>query len=258
MSTIKYFPIFKQNAQWALDDFSNILRKSMPAGSTDASVESMIANIVEKHEYQKLTYAFGAFNGSKMVGFTTGFLNHQSTMLGEIDNMFVLPDYARQKIGTQLQALAEKTFAFCSINKTYSVTYASDATLNFMKHNGYKVVRSENVFVKDKIQSPRCVVFPVFHLTNHSLYSFRKMGTFIENIEADLAAINKQRMPAFVYVNENSEICAYAIGDNDGNIQKMEIAPHQPADWIRKRLTGRFEELHALLMAKQGKNSRGK
>ncbi len=164
---------------------------------TEAKIDIYNRN-VQEWKKQKYTFAFGAYNGDKMVGFASGYREDKQEMY--LHNLYVMPEYKGKGIG---KALLEQ----CELNATLitdKLTLISlDGSLGFYKKCGYAIRDERNC--EKKLPEEIMGGVPVFK----SVSWFRNVNI---NLGINIAELEKYKnVPMFAYVSLNRQIDAVAF-----------------------------------------------
>ena len=223
---VKIVPIFNQVAPNVWNNFLRIRAASMrdiyDYVVSEKEDEKTRKEFEEHWKYKPFNFAFGAYNGSRMVGFIRGY-GEQNVV--NIEQLYLLPDYMSKGIGVRLLNAAESIASF----------YARDIELvsllraqNFYKRNGYKVL-FENRYTKHINNITKCSTLPVFKSTPLITHSCKQIFPGF-----DAKDINVSHTPMFVYLNVDSKICGYVTG-NDKEAISINVSKGC-SDFVRKRL----------------------
>ena len=204
MSDVKIFPIFNQSAPGVWDDFL-LIRVAAMKYNYDIQLSNIdLENARTELQQTKHPFAFGAYDGDKMVGCIHGSIPSNTA---EISHLYVLPEYQGQKIGIKLLQSAE---AAISLNTNNAVLISLGKACEFYEKHGYTSPEWTNKFCKNVKNSGNCRVSPVFvpsaSLIRQMAKISNKPATLFDNKK-----LSAERTPIFVYRNLDSKICGFAI-----------------------------------------------
>ncbi len=223
---VKIVPIFNQNAPSVWDDFLHIRAAAVmhvynyktPKEDDESTKEAFKS----QWGHKAFNFAFGAYNGSRMVGFIRGY-GEQNVV--NIEQLYLLPDYMSKGIGVRLLNAAESIASFYARDiELVSLLRAQD----FYKRNGYKGL-FENRYTKHINNITKCSTLPVFKSTPLITHSCKQIFPGF-----DAKDINVSHTPMFVYLNVDSKICGYVTG-NDKEAISINVSKGC-SDFVRKRL----------------------
>lgn len=158
--------------------------------------------IMSSHEIEwkleKKNFAFAAYDESKMVGFTNGFLLKKGDMY--LRNLYVEPEYNGMGIGSKLLKLAENE---AILHKPAISGVALDQAVSFYLQKGY--VNYDIRYVLKELSKIPVGVVPLFGAYVTSMRLKNK-------VSYDKTVLKKcKNQPAFIYVNPVKEIDAIAV-----------------------------------------------
>ena len=194
-------PIFDQSVGTVWSDFTRIEL------SCDCEYGFDVGAIAKKrillgHEsdwkYEKNNFAFAAYDGIKMVGFTTGY--QEKTKDVYLRNLYVAPKYKGFGLGKRLLEQSER---YASLITDKMTVISLPGALGFYEKRGYSIRDKSNCekFLPDEFIG----VVPLFK----SLGSLRDMKF---NLDVDIAEFEQYKnMPMFAYVSLGRKIDGLAI-----------------------------------------------
>lgn len=245
MREIKILPIFNQSAPGVWEDFLHIRAVSEKAiynYTLDESDYNQAFAIFRLQWAEKVfDYAFGAYDDKKMVGFIQGICAQK---VFYINRLYVLPEYMRMKIGTRLLNNAEKISGFVA-NRIDLISMQKAKKL--YERNGFNpLTPGSNSYFKNIAKKANCTSLPIFKVTSSiakACDSIAKMNgqTFNKNM------VNDSHNPMYVYLDVNSEVKSFIVGDNSGNIIQACDALNQSGIGKQRLL----KEYHNLINSKE-------
>ena len=244
MKNINIIPIFSQTAPvW--DRFVAVRQHAL-AGAYGMKMSGSERDFVPG-EFKKnwsprtFNFAFGAYDDDRLVGFLSGDCIQN---VATVRSLYVLPEYQHNGIGGGLLTNAERIVGFAA--RDMDLVSLMGAT-KFYESHGYRPLYINNYvsnqYAKMAPALPKCATVPVFHTTTKISRECNAIAKY-NGTEFNPRLINSAHSPAFAYLNSASVIQGYSINDD------VFIAPHQPVDFVRNRLTNAFGK-YAAVMAMQ-------
>ncbi len=232
MEDINIVPIFNQSDPNIWDDFLHIRAASVMHvynyKTPEEDDESTKKAFKSQWKHKSFNFAFGAYNGFRMVGFIRGYAEQN---VSNIEQLYVLPDYMSKRIGRRLLSAAERVSTFCA--KDMELVSLVNAQ-TFYEKNGYKSLHV-NRYAKHIDGLCKCSVVPVFRSTPFITRSCKQICA-----DFDATAINQFHSPMFVYMDVDSKIQAYIIRTQENQNSDVQIARSQ-SDFIKTRLLREFK-----------------
>lgn len=240
MREIKILPIFNQSAPGVWEDFLRIRALSEKAVYNYALDESDYAQafaIFRLQWSEKIfNYAFGAYDDKKMVGFIQGICVQK---VFYINRLYVLPEYMRMRIGTRLLSNAEKVSSTVA-NRIDLISMQKAKTL--YERNGFNpLIPGSNTYFKDIEKKANCTPLPVFKVTSSIAKACEKIAKRYGQ-KFDASIVNQEHNPMYVYLDVNSDIKSFLIGDKSGNIIQACVDANQ-SDFPKQRLLKEYTNL---------------
>ncbi len=218
MSEIKVFPIFNQAAPGIWDDMLRVriaaMRHNYNIRLTDKELADAISEFQKSWRQLSHNFAFGAYDGDKMIGCINGDVQKKTAF---IRHLYVMPEYQGQHIGAALLQAAEKS---ASISAHYSELVSLANAEKFYLRMGYSSPVGTNNYQK-KLSAPRCCTVPVFYCAP----SFKRGVGALRYGDADVSVcnqINENHLPVFSEYNIDSKIRAVGIIDGAHNITRRD------------------------------------
>lgn len=217
----KIVPIFNQTIGTVWTDFINIeamCDKKVYKIHTGETGKKRILGIYKcnLHDY-KHNFAFAAYRGKKMVGFTQGYVDTPYETY--LEHLYVSPRYHKYGIGTQLLKTAEQMSSLIAIK--IKLTALNEA-VGFYEKNGYNHVGYMEKELTPVVNS----VVPVFQWV-------KKDFNVKFNLPVDTMFLKQNKyQPVFVYVNEYARIDGVGVKTvdnekkvwtNNNDIVRMEL-----------------------------------
>lgn len=250
---INIFPIFNQAAPGVWNDFANIQLNALSynygysAGIYDGN--SLIR--IWRGDWDRTThnYAFGAYNGGRMVGYIRGLVYDSETC---VNDLYVLPPYQGMHVGRRLLDAAERVAALCT-GRIY--LYPLKNAVNFYRACGYCSDENDVDMCKlPDLSACRFTAVPVFKsvscISNPcSSIAKRYNATYSGPL------IVREHLPAFVYVDAYGKIRGYLVGVQHKpgiyRITQSYAVPH--SDYAMRTLNDAFDAFaaHQKSMARQ-------
>lgn len=204
MSDVKIFPIFNQAAPGVWDDFLRIRVAAMKYNYDIQLSNIDLENARTELKQTKRPFAFGAYDGDKMVGCIHGSIPSNTA---EISHLYVLPEYQGQKIGIKLLQSAE---AAISINTNNAILISLSKACKFYEKYGYISPEQTNKFCKNVKNSGNGRISPVFVPSASLIRQIAKISNKPTTL-FDKTKLSAEQTPIFVYRNLDSKICGFAI-----------------------------------------------
>lgn len=200
-------PIFNQSIGGVWSDFARIEmccdEEVCGFKINDADRQRIYDRNIEEWESQKYTFAFGAYDGKKMVGFASGYRESKQGMY--LHNLYVLPKYEGKGIGKSLLEQCERNAAL--ITNKMTLVSLFDA-LGFYEKYGYSV-RDKRKGEK-KLPKEFVGVVPVFK-------SIGWLRNVKFNLDVDISDLDQYKnQPMFAYVSLGREIDGLGIKTSNG------------------------------------------
>lgn len=247
MEDIVIVPIFDQTAPNIWDDFLRIRAASVmhvynyktPKEDNESTKKAF--NSQWKHK--SFNFAFGAYSGSRMVGFIRGYAEQN---VSNIEQLYVLPEYMSRRIGGRLLNAAEKVSWFCA--KDMELVSLANAQTFYKKH-GYTSLHM-NRYAKRIDNLCKCSVVPVFRSTPFITRSCQQIYT-----DFDSRTINQFHNPMFVYMDVDAKIKGYIIRNPETEEYDIKMARAQ-SDFSKTRLLrefNSFSDIQKIIKEKQNK-----
>lgn len=224
MSDVSICPIFDQSAPNVWDDFMRIRMRTMQDYGLPMS-DSDIANAIQEQTNNWNNYsgnfAFGAYDGGKMIGYVQGLVHKNVASLLQLH---VLPEYQHQHIGARLLSSAQSAASLMSAHRMELFSLCKSR--QFYERMGYEALSWTEYRKKLSPSNGGCV--PVFRCQP---VLARACG-----ICPDMAKqINKSHLPMFVSYDCRSNINGYTIADTNGGAL-IEIRDNNPKQIVRRTL----------------------
>lgn len=207
-------PIFDQAAPGVWEDFVE-LRASRLENTSTPYTDDMRKDAFQEYQTMwrrnKNNFAFGAYDGDKMVGFAQGLFQSKG---GDLNSLFVLPEYQRNRIGTRLLSRAEDVSRL--VAKRILVRSVPSSVPFYSKRGFCRHLAPHSYeMTKQLPRGPRSVcVIPVF----------RSVPTITRACSAicadyDPNRVNDLHNPTFVFVDSVGEILGY-IDDTGPHVKR--------------------------------------
>ena len=230
---IRIVPIFDQSVDGIWSDFAHIEmychKYVYGFNANKKNVQRIYDRNFEEWEKQEYTFAFGAYNGKKMVGFASGYRENNQEMY--LHSLYVLPEYECKGIGKSLLEQSERNASLITNKMTLVSLFGA---LGFYKKHGYSVRDNcEKELSKEIIG-----VVPVFK----SLHCLRDVKM---NIDANIKDFERYKnLPMFAYVSLGREIDGLGIRTPNGE-NKIWTNPKKSGmkDFYEKKLLGALEKV---------------
>ena len=233
MTDINILPIFNQAAPNIWDDFLRIRASAMQHvynhNMTQNERDDARAEYAAVWRRRGFNFAFGAYNGSDIVGFVNGdCVNRVATIRG----LYVLPECMSNNIGGQLLKYAESAGAMGA--RLLDLVSLLKSCRFYEKHGYRAVMRGSNQYRK-KIQSKiQCKTVPVFHTPPAMTRECVQISSD-NHQKLDMERVNVEHLPMFAYLDSMSVTRGFIV-DNGPSGTEIYIGAHQPVDFIAKRL----------------------
>lgn len=198
-------PIFNQKTANVWSDFMRIaivcnkeLGYNGKNGYNEQKILQHMAIDWDKKEYN---FAFAAYRKSYMIGFAKGYLSKQNEFV--FDNLYVLPEYQKMGIGSQLVKSVENTAAI--VSDRIVLTFLIESILFWVKQ---KYVSTGFITMAKSVSLPKNTVVPIFEWNKNN---------FHVNIDVDDSVFEKNKyQPVFAYFDESGNVNGVAIRTKDG------------------------------------------
>ena len=232
MSEIKILPIFDQSAPNVWTDFLRVRIAAMKSNHnvelSDQEISDALAEYAESWRRLSCSFAFGAFDGDKMIGYINGDCQRGISYLR---HLYVLPEYQGRYLGYGLLKAAENT---SSIYARKTDIVALPGAEKFYKKYGYVSPCGTNWYTKDIHMSGKCSVTPIFNYTKPVIRACADLAAGVA-----LTFDNKKRVPLFVYRDAANKITAFGAIEQDG--VKTFSQSKSPDDWARHSINRSIE-----------------
>ena len=203
---IRISPIFDQSVGNIWSDFTRIEVACDLKYDYQVSKETKVYirnRNAEEWKNQKYTFAFGAYNGKKMVGFASGYRENKQEMY--LHNLYVLPEYKGKGIGKTLLEQCERN---ATLVTDKMMLISLPGALSFYEKHKYDIRDERNCekFLPKEIIG----VVPVFK-------SIDWLQNVKINLDVDIAEFEQYKnLPMFAYVSMGRAIDALGIRVPDG------------------------------------------
>lgn len=202
MTEIKIKPIFNQATPNIWQDFAEVHAATMYAtynvDSGFDNIMDIIRKDAEEWKLRRAKFAFGAYDGDKMVGFIQGYA---TASRGWVDALYVLHEYQGTGTGGRLLRMAEKSLS--PIAKHVELI-ALPGAMSFYQSRGYTVYGASNHYRKNLKTPPHCEVVPIFSVNAAMAKQFAEI-----NPKFDAKIVNVRHTPVFAYYNVDGRIAGY-------------------------------------------------
>lgn len=195
-------PIFNPSISGVWSEFLDIeIACDTQTYEIDPPCKSVRRNILRRyknnlHEY-KHNFAFAAYQGTKIIGFSYGYIIDRDESY--LHRLYVLPQYHKLGIGTQLLRAAEQSCAIFS--NTISLIALSKAVDFYEQKHGYSKFGGD---MEKELTVPVNTIVPVFQWV-------KKDFNLKIACPTDTMALKQSKFqPIFVHVNGDSKIDAVA------------------------------------------------
>ena len=188
---IRIVPIFDQSVGGIWSDFTRIevacdLKYDY---QVDQKTRLYIYNRnAEEWKNQKYTFAFGAYDGKRMVGFASGYRENKQAMY--LHNLYVLPEYEGKGIGKSLLEQSERNASLITDKMTL---VSLNGALGFYEKCKYDIRDERNC--EKKLPKEFIGVVPVF----------KSIGWFCDvkyNLVIGVSELDQYKnLPMFAYVS---------------------------------------------------------
>lgn len=203
-SNIKFVPIFDQSADKIWSEFVRIEMLCDAQYGFENEANSIYESHVCEWRTQKYNFAFGAYDGVKMVGFANGYRDGTNGMY--LHNLYVDPKYQGMKIGTQLLLQSERAATLYSDKMTLMALKESVAA--FYEKYGYHTHNRR--YMMKTLPEQVLGVVPVFQPK-------AKLKVKIETVFPDIVLEKCKNRPLFIYQAPKGEISGIALKMVDGD-----------------------------------------
>ncbi|MBD5388954.1 GNAT family N-acetyltransferase [bacterium] len=209
MPDIQIYPIFDQTVPGIWADFADIRIQAIHADSKtkwlDGDNDRLVSEFGAAWHHNRFNFAFGAYDGHRMIGFAQGDLSHQ---VGYIRGLYVRPEYQRQGVGLTLLRAAERAL---SMNGKYVDLVTRLNARGFYAQYGYGSLVGTEELIKNVTGVARCHVVPIFYATPGLGRTLARISAAYD-VRRDTAAINDAHRPIWVYVDADRKIGGFALG----------------------------------------------
>lgn len=233
MNNINVLPIFNQAAPGIWEDFLRI--RAFAMRHIYNHHVSHAETVALRNEYELnwrrrgFNFAFGAYDGTDLIGFVNG---DCCDRVATIRGLYVLPECMSKHVGSTLLKSAENTGAIAARELDLVSLLKSRG---FYEHNGYTpIMHGSNRYSKKIRNRVQCKTVPVFYSIPSFTRACRQISVF-NKTEFNPGMINQEHTPMFAYLDVDSIPQGFAFTD-DATISRAYVAPHQPTDFIAKRL----------------------
>lgn len=235
MKDITILPIFNQSDPGVWDRFLNIrmnaMREVYDYKVTPEDDEATLKELKKDFTYCGYNFAFGAYDKTNLIGFIQGNCVHKKAL---IKNLYVLPNYMRQKVGFRLLNQAEK--ALC-LNAKHIELVSLASAQKFYENNSFKpILAGGNHYIKFVDSKPKCDILPMFGVSNALRCAYSQITEESTNA---LSYLRKAHVPVFGYLDIKSEVRAFIIGNHQNDGCKIFVVPGQ-SSFIKDRLIREF------------------
>jgi len=249
MAEIKIIPIFNQAAPGVWHDFAHICAAAMRTNYNslldDETLQEQINMDAAKWKERCLKFAFGAYDGARLVGFIQG---TSECKYASIDSLYIMKQYQREGIGRRLVRAAENAV---SNNAQCMEVISLSKSESFYEVNGYvRYGEGRNVFFKQLNGPVRLDVVPVFHANKTLTTRCKKIDTSFNS-----QIINVHHRPMFAYYDVDARLVGYVTGDDchdAGVMPTPHIYPNGDKTYILNRLQNRMARYmaHSALLSR--------
>ena len=203
---IRITPIFDQSVGTVWSDFTRIelsCDREYGFSVNDISKKRILLGHEVDWKCEKNNFAFAAYDGIKIVGFSTGYQMNEKDMY--LRNLYVNPKYKGLGIGKALLEQSERS----AILKAKKMTVISlFGALGFYEKYGYSIRDKSNC--EKKLPEEIIGVVPVFK----SIDGLRNVNI---NLDIDIKDFEQYKtMPMFAYVSLKREIDGLAVNTKTG------------------------------------------
>lgn len=222
MTEVRIFPIFDQSAPGVWDDLLRIRVAAMLHNYNVRLSDQQLAEALQ--EFQKswkrlsFNYAFGAYDGDKMVGCISGDVQKRTAF---VRHLYVLPECQGHHIGARLLSAAEHATSIVACKTDIVALVKAE---QFYVHQGYSSPMGTNNYFKN-LTAPKCLTVPVFHLvpavTRASAGFYCDSASGMPSVEQ----VNSLHAPVFADYDVKSNLRALGVIRNGERI----IASRLPA-----------------------------
>lgn len=231
---IRIVPIFDQSVGGVWSDFTRIevacdLKYGYNIGKKTRNY--VYNRNKEEWKSQKYTFAFGAYDGKKMVGFASGYRENKQEMY--LHNLYVLPEYEGKGIGKSLLGQSERNASLITDKMTL---ISLSGALSFYENRKYNILDECNC--EKKLSKEFVGVVPVFK-------SIGWLRDVKFNLDVDISDLDQYKnLPMFAYVSLGREIDGLALRTADGK-DKIWTNPKKLAmkDFYEKKLLSTLAKL---------------
>lgn len=212
MTEITLIPIFNQAAPGVWDDFLRVQVATMTynydAPLSAHEIEAAASEYIHDWNDLKSNFAFGAYDGTHMVGYVNGFIKNSVAV---ILNMHVLPEYQGHHIGRRLFSAAAGAASVSARRVELKPLYKAKS---FYEHQGCQYDGDRGIFVKD-VAKTHCHSAPVFYCSG-SLKHKCEGFTYPTPAIIDSKSVNRLHNPMFIYRNIDSIVTGCALYNGAG------------------------------------------
>ncbi len=245
MKDINIIPIFNQAAPDIWDSFINIracaMREVYNYKFTADDYVVAMDDFWDVWHKQCPHFAFGAYDGTEMVGFVQGYCIDKTAKL---DNLYVMPKYMRHGIGGKLLLNAERSIApYADYIELVSLLHAQ----KFYRQNQYLPVFSNGYYKNITADAMRTAVVPVFHPNAKIIRECKRIAKMNCSDFVFERSTKNAHMPMFVYVDTDAVIRGFVVGDDNNNkinITRQFITPHFMTQCISSRFASAIQAIN--------------
>lgn len=205
---INIIPVFNQSSLfWAT--FADVQSRAiLGAYCYYTSQEEMafeIAKLSSAWHRFKSHYAFGAYDGDKMVGCINGLITRGGA---NVSGLYVLPDYQKMGIGARMLAAAERS---ASVHVTQMELFALDGATTFYESHKYNLAPKTGQHIKSIFNAARDTVVPIFWCRPEMTAAYQRIAELYD-LRFDAEDVNTRHMPMFAYIDKFGRPVGYIRG----------------------------------------------
>ncbi len=210
--------IFNQDVPHVWSEFASIRLASYASvadyykSERPVRYEEMMTKYAQLWAKNRHSFAFGAYDGMRMVGFVCGYIKKG---VSTIEDLFVLPEYHRQKLGSRLLNSAQQTSAL-SASTMELTSVPSNQAMGFYHSHGFRardrLSWTNEMGMRLNTVVVACQVIPVFSLAANSRIAkeCESIAKF-RGVTFDRNDITTKHLPTFVYLDENKKVRGYIV-----------------------------------------------
>lgn len=234
MKHIWIVPLFNQTP-FFWSEFVSIQNKSMQGSygyvATPEEAAFEISKLNSSWRRFSSHFAFGAYDGNRMVGFINGVISRN---VATVKGLYVLPAYQKRGAGARLLSAAERA---ASIHVNSMELFAVDGAAGFYEARKYTVAPSTGQHAKSMRGAMEDIVVPVFYCRPDMARHYQGLAAGYD-LEFDADDVNVRHMPMFVYVDGFGCHTGYILGRAvNGDIRVRQLCVHPgaaSADVVRR------------------------